>query len=526
MGSDFSNLNQKLSEINSVVSNMLNQNHDFFDHALSISTQDFLGWIDPEKLISHFEEYSNIAKKYEFASYEKIFVIGMGGSSLGARVLIDNFLRNKKREVYFVDTYHPEFLRNLWEHHAGSEIMFLVCSKSGNTLETLMIFEYFYQNVQQLNKNNSPGQSFIAITDQNSRLDSIAQSKNFAEIVYGVKEIGGRYSVLSCFGMFPALMSGVDSSDLIEALRDSLVEFRESGYFLQCEQLIKFILEGLINDEDKIFIDVDPQLSGFSEWIQQLIAESLGKNHKGIVPLIHNNYLEVYNSNNLIFSLKQDSIFSYDVVKSPLGSIFEVQLSNNNDLISQLFVWEIVVASLGVLTGTNPFDQPDVQLSKNETNYFIESNEKIEILDNQISIDELIYCFENLDKNGYVSFLYFTNPQSNVPNLMNSLAYTLSLKFHIPVIQAIGPNYLHSLGQLFKGGPDKGTFIQFVSSNVDQDIQVPHQNFSFYDLMNAQIQGEHKILNLIDRNPLVVNLGNEPEKKLEKFIGKVKLDGF
>ena len=308
MGSYFSNLSQKLSEINSVVSNMLNQNHDFFDHALSISTQDFLGWVDSEKLISHFEEYSNIAKKYEFASYEKIFVIGMGGSSLGARVLIDNFLRNKKREVYFVDNYHPEFLRNLWEKHAGSEIMFLVCSKSGNTLETLMIFEYFYQNVEQLNKNNSPGQSFIAITDQNSRLDSIAQSKKFAEIVYGVKEIGGRYSVLSCFGMFPALMSGVESSDLIESLIDCLVEFRESDYFLQCEQLIKFILEGLVNDEDKIFLDIDPQLSGFSEWIQQLIAESLGKNYKGIVPLIHNISLEVHNSNNLIFSLKQDSI--------------------------------------------------------------------------------------------------------------------------------------------------------------------------------------------------------------------------
>ena len=133
---------------------------------------------------------------------------------------------------------------------------------------------------------------------------------------------------------------------------------------------------------------------------------------------------------------------------------------------------------------------------------------------------------ENLDKNGYVGFLYFTNPQSNVPNLMNSLAYTLSLKFHIPIIQAIGPNYLHSLGQLFKGGPDNGTFIQFVSSNVGQDIQVPYQNFSFYDLMSAQVQGEHKILNLIDRNPLVVNLGNEPEKKLEKFIEKLKLAGF
>ena len=523
MASDSSNLTQKLSEVNSVISKMLNKNYDYFDSVFNISSREYLGWVDSEKLISNFLEFSNIAKKYELTSFRKLIVIGMGGSSLGAKVLVGNLPRDGKIEVCFVDNYHPEYLQKLHDNSIDSDVMFLVCSKSGTTLETLMIFQYFYHHVEKSNLFNSPGDAFIAITDKGSDLEAIAISKNFSDIIYGIKEIGGRYSVLSSFGIFPALMSGVKSADLLALLTHQIGKFNELGYVNECEKIIRFILQGLLIDKDKLLISIDPKFVGFSEWVQQLIAESLGKNQKGIIPIIMTNAEENFIQSDFIFSLKKASEFSCDLIISSDKQTLEVSISDENDLITQLFVWELVVSSLGVLMQVNPFDQPDVQSSKNETNYLIHSKQQIDILEKTISFDELINCFENLDENNYVGFLYFADPTSQIPNLMNLLGEILALKFQIPVIQALGPNYLHSLGQLFKGGPDTGTFIQFVSTDLGLDITVPNQDFSFYDLMNSQIQGDYKILNSIGRTPIVINLGDEPEKKLNEFIKNAKL---
>ena len=361
------------------------------------------------------------------------------------------------------------------------------------------------------------------ITDKGSQLEEIAISKKFSDVVYGMKEIGGRYSVLSSFGMFPALMSGVSSDDLLSSLRNQIEKFSELEYLNQCEEIAQFILKGLLTGKNKMLISIDPEFVGFSEWIQQLIAESLDKNNKGIIPIIINNNDQHMNRNDLLFSLKKGSEFSFETITSSTQQILNVSISDSSDLIPQLFVWELVVSSLGAIMEVNPFDQPDVQSSKNETNYLIHSKQQIDILEQTISFDGLINCFQDLDKNNYVGFLYFADPSTQIVNLMNLFGEILAFKFQLPVIQALGPNYLHSLGQLFKGGPDIGTFIQFVSNDLEFDITVPSQDFSFYDLMNSQIQGDFKILDSIGRKPIVIHLGDEPEKKLQEFINKAKL---
>ncbi len=523
MVSDSSNLKQKLSEINSVISKMLDKNYEYFDDLLNISSQEYLGWVDPQKLITHYLEFSNVYEKYKLIPFRKLIVIGMGGSSLGAKVLVDNLSRDKKIEVCFVENYHPGYLQKLHDFTLDSDVMFLVCSKSGTTLETLMIFQYFYHHVEINNMFDSPGDAFIAITDKGSQLEEIAISKKFSDVVYGMKEIGGRYSVLSSFGMFPALMSGVSSDDLLSSLRNQIEKFSELEYLNQCEEIAQFILKGLLTGKNKMLISIDPEFVGFSEWIQQLIAESLGKNNKGIIPIIINNNDQHMNRNDLLFSLKKGSEFSFETITSSTQQILNVSISDSSDLIPQLFVWELVVSSLGAIMEVNPFDQPDVQSSKNETNYLIHSKQQIDILEQTISFDGLINCFQDLDKNNYVGFLYFADPSTQIVNLMNLFGEILAFKFQLPVIQALGPNYLHSLGQLFKGGPDIGTFIQFVSNDLEFDITVPSQDFSFYDLMNSQIQGDFKILDSIGRKPIVIHLGDEPEKKLQEFINKAKL---
>lgn len=421
----------------------------------------WLGWLDVVTRIRPKVGELNAFAEAASDQFDDVVLLGMGGSSLAPEVL----RRAVGSESFHVlDTTHPQAIRRLEGSLDLERTLFIVSSKSGSTLETRSHLEHFWE------RTGGRGAQFVAITDPGSGLEAVATERGFRAVFAGEAEIGGRYSALSMFGMVPAALMGIDldrflgkAEEMVDACR------REDGN--PGLELGQQFGEGWREGRDKICIDESP--TGFGLWAEQLIAESTGKLGKGLVPAPGE---------------------SSDGADRQRG---ELQVGDTYDLGSEFYRWEFATAVAGHVLEINPFDQPDVQAAKDKTNEVLAAGEPN--VEPQGSLDELLAQAREGD---YVCIQAFIDPdrEGELDPIIERAHATGCVVTH-----GLGPRYLHSTGQLHKGGPNSGLFVQVVDE-VGEELPIPGKDFGFGRLIRSQAAGDLAALEAQGRRAIRIEL--------------------
>ena len=408
---------------------------------------------------------------------DRVVLCGMGGSSLAPLVLGEAF----GGRLHVLDTTDPDAV--LAVPVAGS--LFVIASKSGSTLEPEVMEEYFF------NATGHDGSRFVAITDPGSKLAARAAERGFRRTFLNRADIGGRFSALSYFGLVPAALAGIEIAPILDR---AVAVLGRSGPGAGPADNAPLKLGALLGDSvrqgrNKLTIIADPAVGPFGLWLEQLIAESTGKEGTGVVPLADEPIGPpgVYGSDRLFTYLRVDG--SHDAAVAAIeGSGFHVercQLADLNDIGAQMITWELATAYCGALLHINPFDQPNVQAAKDKTAEVLAAGEPN--LEPEGSVDELLALAQVGD---YVCIQAFVDP-ARVAELE-----PLQARAHetgCVVTTGLGPRYLHSTGQLHKGGPNTGLFIQVVDETGDE-LPIPGREFGFGRLIRAQAAGDYASL--------------------------------
>ncbi len=411
----------------------------------------WLGWLEePARMSARVDELERLAAEAD-AAFDSVVLLGMGGSSLAPEVLRRTFADERLRVL---DTTHPRAIRALEERLDLERTLFLSASKSGSTLETRSHTDYFWE------RTGGRGEQFVAITDPGSSLEQLAQERGFRAVFHGEPTIGGRYSALSAFGLVPAALMGVDPERFLLRVAE-MVEACRGAEGNPGLELGLQLGEGWRAGRDKVCIDETP--GGFGLWAEQLLAESTGKEGKGLVP-----------------APGEDPRGGEDRQRG------EVRLSDPYELGQEFFRWELATAVAGSLLRINPFDQPDVQAAKDRTNEVLERGEEPSV-EPEGSVDELLGQARAGD---YVCIQAFVDPvrESELEPLLARARETGCVVTH-----GLGPRYLHSTGQLHKGGPNTGLFLQVVDDTGDE-LPIPGRDFGFGRLLRAQAAGDYASL--------------------------------
>jgi transaldolase/glucose-6-phosphate isomerase len=412
----------------------------------------WLGWLDePLRMRERIGDLQGFVEEVGAPGVIDTFVLlGMGGSSLAPIVFQRSF---KESSLSVLDTTHPAFIRRVLDSIDFDQTLFIASSKSGTTLETRSQLDFFWE------RNGGRGEFFAAITDPGSELETVARERDFLEVFAGEPTIGGRYSALSPFGIVPAALLGVD----LERLFERTAEMIEACRLAEGNPGLELGLqlgEGWRAGRDKVCIDETD--GGFGLWAEQLIAESTGKNGKGLVPA------------------------PGESPDGPDRQRGEVRLEDPYELGQEFFRWEFAVAVAGSYLEINPFDQPDVQAAKDKTNEVLVGGD-VE-LEPESSPEEL---FAQANEGDYVSIQAFIDPEQEAK--LEPLIERARNETGCVVTHGLGPRYLHSTGQLHKGGPNTGLFLQVVD-DPGEELPIPNKPFGFARLIRAQAAGDFESL--------------------------------
>jgi transaldolase / glucose-6-phosphate isomerase len=410
----------------------------------------WLGWLDePLRMQERIEELEAFALSVYEDGLTDVVLAGMGGSSLAPEVLRRTF---GAESFHVLDTTHPKAIRALERRLDLGKTLFLVSSKSGSTLETRSHMDYFWEQV-------ADGSHFAAVTDPGSDLERAAGERDFRATFPGEPTIGGRYSALSMFGLVPAALMGVDlerfllrTAEMVEACR---LDDGNPGL-----ELGERLGTGWREGRDKVQINPNP--GGFGLWAEQLIAESTGKQGKGLVPA------------------------PGETGEGPDRQSEEVRVENQYELGQEFFRWEFGTAVAGALIGINPFDQPNVQEAKDRTKAILDSGDDPELEPEGVP-------FAGAGEGDYIAILAFVEPNEENDRHMEALVDRARTETGCVVTHGYGPRYLHSTGQLHKGGPPSGVFLQVVD-DPGEELPIPGQEFGFGRLIRAQAAGDYAAL--------------------------------
>jgi hypothetical protein len=413
----------------------------------------WLGWLDePRRMRERVEELRAFAEGVNADGLDTVVLLGMGGSSLAPEVLRRTF---SVSALHVLDTTHPQAIRALEEAIDLERTLFVSASKSGSTLETRSHSDYFW-------KKTGKGEQWVAVTDPGSQLDGLAKERGFRGVFHGEPTIGGRYSALSLFGIVPAALVGIDVDALLESAERMAERCRRDegnpGY-----ELGSAFGSGWSEGRDKICIAETE--GGFGLWAEQLIAESTGKLGKGLVPAPG---------------------------ESPDGPDRQQavpEIAEPAALGGEFFRWEFAVAVAATWLEINPFDQPDVQAAKDKTNEVLATGQDPS-LDAEGSIDELVAQAREGD---YACVQAFIAPSDENDRRVAEIAAELRSRTGCVVTHGYGPRYLHSTGQLHKGGPNTGLFLQVVDDG-GKELDIPGKPFGFRRLIRAQAAGDFESL--------------------------------
>lgn len=524
-----------------------------------------LGWLTVSKgMIEQAGNLQEFVEGIRKEGYKQAVVLGMGGSSLCPDVCRETFgARPGYLALEVLDSTVPASIALLEKSLDLEKTLFLVSSKSGGTVETLSFYKYFRDRLNKL-KGERAGENFVAITDPGTSLEKLARDEKFRRVFHGVPEIGGRYSALSNFGMVPAALAGIDVRGLLEqaermvrACAPPAAAKENPGLSLGA-----MLAEAARAGRDKATFFLSPGIRTFGDWAEQLIAESTGKEGKGILPVVGETIggPEVYGADRFFVHLQLASEAreriepKLEALKSAGHPLVSFTLSDKICLGQEFYRWEVATATAGALLGINAFDQPNVQESKDNTNRLLaEFRSKGRLSEDEAAsaAGELkMYCDAptraNLEKLGnqlgdsdsslenqlsgflhqahpgdYVALMAYLEPASAFKALLQAVRMQIRDSLRVATTLGYGPRFLHSTGQFHKGGPANGLFIQ-ITCDDPEDLPVPGEPYTFSVLKRAQAFGDLQSLEAKKRRVVRIHLGGKIKSGLDQLLRVVE----
>ena len=491
------------------------------DPAKREEIRDRLGWLNvAEKMLEHAPELRQLAT--DGRAYSDVVLLGMGGSSLCPDVLRNTFgpVRRHPR-LHVLDTTDPATILAVRSRIRIQDTLFIVASKSGETTETLSHFAYFWKEVNSGGRDGMAGRHFAAITDPGTSLEKLAKDHGFRWIFRNPPDIGGRYSALSYFGLVPGALMGVDVTELLEravemahSCADTVPAADNPGVWLG-GVMGELALQG----RNKLTLVASPRIATFGYWVEQLIAESTGKQGKGIFP-VEDEPLgrpAVYGDDRLFVYIRMDADPPNKAVQAleKAGQpVVTLTLRDKLDLGGEFLRWEIATAIAGSVLGIDPFDQPNVQESKDNTKKVLAKYRasgklpKAESVPAAKSRAGLKTLLGQAKRGAYFAIMAYTTRTTASQAAIASIRTSVRDTTHYATTAGYGPRFLHSTGQLHKGGPKVGLFLQIVQDDT-KDVAIPGQPYSFSILKQAQSLGDLESLASRRLPVLRVTLGRE-----------------
>jgi transaldolase/glucose-6-phosphate isomerase len=507
-----------------------------------------LGWLDVvDTMRAALPRLIGLTSEVQQAGIRNCVLLGMGGSSLCPEVLRSSFgSAAGQPELHVLDTTDPAAIAQLTDRLDPRTTLFIVASKSGTTLETLSHLAHFWEWVTSAGILDA-GQHFICVTDPGSALGDTARERKFRHVFENPADIGGRYSALSFFGLVPAAIIGIDIDAFLDRAQQMRLQSRPGIPPSLNPGLALGTALGLMqgSGRDKVTILAPPRIAAFSLWAEQLIAESTGKEGKGLIPIGDEPIGEpgVYGDDRILTVLRrrdEDPEFDAEVGALRNAGIPSVtmQLDDLLDLAAEFFRWEFATAVAGAALGIDPFDEPNVKESKDNTRRVLDNyvkngrlaDEPASASDDGISvfgaparrdIDGALTEFLSAVRPGdYVALMAYVTPNSENEAALQRLRVAIRDEHRVATTLGFGPRFLHSTGQLHKGGPDSGLYIQ-VTTDDTIDVPIPGQPFTFSILKQAQAQGDLQSLRDHGRRVIRLHLSGDLALGLSRLTDSV-----
>ncbi len=477
-----------------------------------------LGWLHSiEDARARLENYTSFAKQIHDEKIDRVLVIGMGGSSLTAEVLsslMANFGVEAKLSLAILDSTDPQQVKLASEHYPPDKSLYIIASKSGGTAELMAAFDYLWK------LSNENGSRFIAITDANTSLQKLAEEKKFRKIFNANPNVGGRFSALTDFGLVPAALLGMDIEQLLksaEKIKNASQSVYSAGFALGA-----VLAESARGGRDKLTLVADAPVSAFANWVEQIVAESSGKQGKGILPVALEpiGAPDVYGKDRIFVYLKSNGEFEKQIteLRNANFPVIELPITNCYDVGAEFFKWEIAVSTACHLLGINAFDQPDVQDSKTRTIAKIKDFQttgklaEVDLTETKDAKKVLNDLLANAKNGNYVSINAYVPRNKEMIEALQTLRIKIREKTKCAVTAGFGPRFQHSTGQFHKGGPNTGLFIQIVYDAKD-DFEIPNQGLTFGTLIRAQALGDYEALIAAGRKAVRIKLSNLDDLK-------------
>lgn len=461
---------------------------------------DRLGWLDlPNSARRHLSVLDRLADEARSEGVSHIVLCGMGGSSLAPEVFATSLPRSHGHpELIVLDSTHPDAVAAIDQRINPETTWFVISSKSGGTLETLSFFRHFWELTR--NSTTSPGRHFVAVTDPGSSLEALANERDFRETVLADPTVGGRYSALSAFGLVPAALIGVDVRDL---LREGAAAAALCGPDTPIGANPAWVTGAAIataarSGRNKTRFVGTGSGRQFGVWVEQLIAESTGKDGKGIIPI----------DGGPDRSAADDEVV-ISVGDQPSPASVQLTFEQPSDIAGAMFIMELATAVAGAILGVHPFNQPDVQKAKElaasaMAGMLPPTTEPSSIRSPQL-LSELRELFASAHVS-YISIQAYVAPSPDMDATLEDLRMILAANRGTATTVGYGPRFLHSTGQLHKGGPNAGLFLQLIDT-PESTIVVPETDFSFNELIAAQASGDRSALIDAGRRVVSIDLG-------------------
>jgi transaldolase/glucose-6-phosphate isomerase len=522
----------------------------------------WLAWLGiTEDQISNRARFARLVEDVRSGGFTRAALLGMGGSSLCVEVLSLTFGKiTGFPQMFVLDSTDPAQVLALEESLDLARTLFIVSSKSGSTLEPNIFKQYFFERVKQVVGPAEAGKHFIAITDPGSHMQKVAEADGFRHIFFGVPGIGGRYSALSNFGMIPGAIQGLDigkfldrAEEMVHACASVVPADQNPG--VQLGAILGTLQQ---SGRDKVTIIASPSIFDLGAWLEQLLAESTGKQGKGLIPVDREQLgaPDVYGQDRVFAYLRletdpdsrQDA--AIDALEKAGQPVVRISLRDIYDVAQEFFRWEIATAVAGSIIGINAFNQPDVEASKIETRKLTDAYEKTGSLPSEAPIlaDGDIKLFTDsknsadlakaagtdrslvgylrahlrrLQPGDYFAVLGYLDRDRDNESQLQSMRHQVRNKHRVATCLGFGPRFLHSTGQAYKGGPNSGVFLQITCDDA-ADLPVPGQKYTFGVVKAAQARGDFQVLAERNRRVLRVHLGSNVAVGLARLDAAIR----
>jgi transaldolase / glucose-6-phosphate isomerase len=518
----------------------------------------WLGWLDiAGRQSARIDSLLPLSDDIARQRFSHALLLGMGGSSLGPEVFAKIFGRQSGHpELLVLDSTDPAQIRTIESKIDPARTLFIVSSKSGSTLEPNILKQYFFECAKRAVGSDEVGSRFVAITDPGSKLETIAEHDRFRQIAFGIPSIGGRYSVLSDFGLVPAAVMGLDIARLLGAAQEMV---SSCGPYVPPADNPGVALGTVLGvlgkaGRDKVTIVASPGIADFGAWLEQLLAESTGKHGKGLIPVDAEplGLPDVYGNDRLFVYVrlsgeadwKQDGAVA--VLERSGHPVVRIAVADRYHIGQEFFRWELATAVAGAILGINPFDQPDVEASKTKTRDLTGAYEKSGALPAEAAllneagltlfVDErnsntfgkagtlveyLRAYFGHIREGDYCALLAYVERNKRHLDALQDIRVLIRDRKRVATCLGFGPRFLHSTGQAYKGGPNTGVFLQITCDDV-ADLQVPGQKYTFGVVKAAEARGDFEVLAERERRLLRVHLGDHVAAGLTVLMEAVR----